>query len=231
MRIKICGLTDLDQAVEICSWQHFSPKNLRVTDLGFICVEASPRYILPEKINEIVAALPQHILKVGVFAHHSPEKIAQIVQQANLTAAQLHSDESPQFCQQLRALLPDLTIIKALRIKDQSSLALTKQYEAVVDTLLLDAYHPEQLGGTGHTLNWHDLQQFSPRIPWLLAGGLNPDNIQTALALLQPDGVDLSSGVERSPGDKDLTKVKKLLEKISACLKEAEHSVLKHQSL
>ncbi|MGL5033697.1 MAG: phosphoribosylanthranilate isomerase, partial [Microcystaceae cyanobacterium] len=79
------------------------------------------------------------------------------------------------------------------------------------DGLLLDAYHPQQLGGTGQTLPWESLQKFSPAIPWLLAGGLNPDNIETALDLLKPDGIDLSSGVERSPMDKDINKVQELV--------------------
>jgi phosphoribosylanthranilate isomerase len=79
-----------------------------------------------------------------------------------------------------------------------------------VDRLLLDAYHPKQLGGTGKTLDWQAIQQFRPGCPWLLAGGLTPDNIQAALQIVQPDGIDLSSGVERCPGDKDLTKVAQL---------------------
>jgi phosphoribosylanthranilate isomerase len=84
----------------------------------------------------------------------------------------------------------------------------------VVDTLLLDAYHPGQLGGTGQPLDWAALQQFSPLCPWFLAGGLTPDNILDALKQVNPTGIDLSSGVERSPGDKDLTKVARLFEQL-----------------
>ena len=79
---------------------------------------------------------------------------------------------------------------------------------------MLDAYHPQMLGGIGHTIDWQDLAQFKPAIPWLLAGGLTPDNIKDALSRLQPNGIDLSSGVERSPGDKDLDKVAQLFEAI-----------------
>ena len=89
-------------------------------------------------------------------------------------------------------------------------------YAKYVDTLLLDAYHPQQLGGTGQTLDWQMLQQFSPSCPWFLAGGLTPDNIVAALSQVKPDGIDLSSGVELKPGDKDLTKVAKLFEKLGS---------------
>ena len=79
----------------------------------------------------------------------------------------------------------------------------------------MDAYHPQMLGGTGKTLNWQDLQAFKPAKAWILAGGLTPDNIQDALSKLQPDGIDLSSGVESSPGDKDLDKVALLFSKLA----------------
>jgi phosphoribosylanthranilate isomerase len=83
-----------------------------------------------------------------------------------------------------------------------------------VDALLLDAYHPQQLGGTGLTLDWRSLQTFSPPCPWLLAGGLRPDNLRPALATLSPQGIDLSSGVEVRPGVKDLALVRQLFEQI-----------------
>ena len=207
MRVKICGITQAEQGQKIAA--------LGATALGFICVERSPRYITPEAIRIIVDALPPEIDKVGVFAQTTIKAIAATVSAANLNAIQLHGDESPDFCRQLRQVIsPDIEIIKAFRVKTAESLAATAAYTDWVDTLLLDAYHPQMLGGTGETLNWDDLQAFKPALPWLLAGGLNPDNITTALAQLQPDGIDLSSGVERSPGDKDLAKVARLFEKI-----------------
>lgn len=209
MRVKICGITQVEQGKKIAA--------LGATALGFICVERSPRYIQPEAIKIIVEALPPEIDKVGVFAQTTIKAIAATVCAANLTAIQLHGDESPDFCRQLRQVIPpEIELIKAFRIKTTESLAATAAYNDCVDTLLLDAYHPQMLGGTGATLNWDDLQAFKPALPWLLAGGLNPDNIATALAQLQPDGIDLSSGVERSPGDKDLAKVAQLFERISS---------------
>lgn len=202
MRVKICGITQLEQGREIVA--------MGADSLGFICVERSPRYITPAEIKAIVSHLPVKVDKVGVFADLSVEKITSIVRRANLTAVQLHGAESPDFCTHLRQALPlEIELIKAFRIKDRGSLQDTIPY-ADIDTLLLDAYHPQMLGGTGKTIDWQDLAQFEPAKPWMLAGGLNPDNINDALSRLQPDGIDLSSGVERSPGDKDLDKVAKL---------------------
>ena len=137
-----------------------------------------------------------------------------IASQGKLTSIQLHGAESPQFCTQLRQALPQTELIKAFRIKDRQSLEDTVAYTDI-NTLLLDAYDPQMLGGTGKTINWQDLQQFRPHKPWLLAGGLNPENISDALTYLQPDGIDLSSGVERSPGDKDLDAVARLFVALS----------------
>ena len=204
MRVKICGLTQVQQAIEIT--------NLGANSIGFICVERSPRYISPLKIKEIAISLPASVDKVGVFADCSLKDISQVVETARLTSVQLHGAESPEFCDRLRQALPQIESIKAFRIKTSASLQDTIAYWDRVDTLLLDAYHPQMLGGTGHTIDWQNLQQFEPTIPWMLAGGLNPDNINDALSQLQPDGIDLSSGVERSPGDKDLTKVTRLFE-------------------
>ncbi|MEA5583105.1 phosphoribosylanthranilate isomerase [Nodularia harveyana UHCC-0300] len=206
MRVKICGLIQAEQAVAIA--------NLGATALGFICVPASPRYVTSEEIREIVAQLPENIDKVGVFAHSSIPEISQIVRDTGLTCVQLHGDESPEFCSLLRESLPNIQIIKALRVRSIEHLAQVSDYTKYIDTLLLDAYHPQQLGGTGQTLDWQILEQFQPSCPWLLAGGLTPDNVVTALNQVKPDGIDLSSGVEIQPGDKDLNKVALLFEKL-----------------
>ncbi len=200
MRIKICGITRAQQGIDIAA--------LGATALGFICVANSPRYIVPKKIKEITNILPSKIDTIAVFANTTLENIIDVVNYSGLTSVQLHGTESPEFCKNLRNLLPNkIEIIKAFRIKTPESLKNLDSYTDVVDTFLLDAYHPQVLGGTGKTLNWQDLQQFKSPKPWLLAGGLTPDNILEALNQLQPDGIDLSSGVERSPGDKDLDKV------------------------
>lgn len=209
MRIKICGITQPDQGVAIAQ--------LGASALGFICVPQSPRYVTPEQIQQVTQVLPQSVDRIGVFANADLKTIAETVRIGDLTAVQLHGQEPPDFCQQIRQLIPDIELIKALRIRTPSDLEQTQDYKAYVDTFLLDAYHPKQLGGTGKTLDWQTLQTFNPGRPWFLAGGLNPENIQTALTQLTPDGIDLSSGVEKAPGDKDLAKVQQLFHTLAAC--------------
>ncbi|MEN9203309.1 MAG: phosphoribosylanthranilate isomerase [Thermostichus sp. DG_1_6_bins_120] len=204
--VKICGITRPDQAEAIAA--------LGVSALGFIAVPNTPRYLSPSAIAGWVRSLP--VLKVGVFLDCTPETIARWVETTGLTAVQLHGQESPQDCYRLGELLPGIPRIKALRIRHLADLAAADAYRDCVETLLLDAYHPHRAGGTGQTLNWQRLAQgsLSLPLPWLLAGGLNPDNIRQALHQVQPHGVDLSSGVEIQPGNKDLGKVERLLRQI-----------------
>jgi phosphoribosylanthranilate isomerase len=209
MRVKICGITKPEQGQAIAQ--------LGATALGFICVSASPRYVTPKQIRAVIEQLLVPIDCIGVFVDAACEEICQIVASSGLSAVQLHGNESPEYCQQLRLSLPDIEILKALRVKTAECLNQTAIYASCVDTLLLDAYHPQLLGGTGKTLNWKTLQNFCPSIPWFLAGGLTPENVLDALSQLQPSGIDLSSGVERTPGDKDLDKVAQLFEQLS-CL-------------
>ncbi|PAX52421.1 phosphoribosylanthranilate isomerase [Brunnivagina elsteri] len=206
MRIKICGIKTLEQAQAIATYG--------ATALGFICVQNSPRYISSEQIKLIVDGLPENIDKIGVFANESVEKIVLISQISGLTGVQLHDKESPEFCQELRQELTKIEIIKALRIRNLDDLENAVIYTNYVDTLLLDAYHPQQLGGTGQTLDWNLLQNFNPGCPWFLAGGLTPNNIIDALSQLKPNGIDLSSGVEIAPGNKDLDKVARLFARL-----------------
>ncbi|PIG95256.1 phosphoribosylanthranilate isomerase [Gloeocapsopsis sp. IPPAS B-1203] len=209
MRVKICGITKPEQGQAIAQ--------LGATALGFICVPASPRYITATQIQAIVSRIPQHFERIGVFANTTCAEIFQVVTDGDLTGVQLHGDESPEFCTRLRQSLPTgVEIIKALRVRNSQALAQTNFYVDCVDTLLLDAYHPQMLGGTGKTIDWITLQQFCPSCPWLLAGGLTPENVNDALDRLKPDGIDLSSGVERAPGDKDLIKVAQLFRQLAA---------------
>jgi len=208
MRVKICGITQTAQGQAIAE--------LGADSIGFICVRQSPRYVTPERLRMIGDALPKETIKVGVFANCELDEIISVLEVGNLSAIQLHGAESTEFCTQLRQqIAPEIELIKAFRIKSKESLAQTQTYSDSVDTLLLDAYHPQMLGGTGHTIDWQDLAKFKPDLPWMLAGGLTPENITDALSRLQPDGIDLSSGVERSPGDKDLARVAQLFKAIN----------------
>lgn len=220
MRVKICGISKLEQGQAIAQ--------MGATALGFICFPKSPRYITPENIRNIVEKLPINIDKIGVFVNLDIDLLAEIIINTKLNGIQLHGDESPEFCYQLRQSIPNnIEIIKALRIKDSEDLAKANIYENHVDTLLLDAYHQDKLGGTGQTLDGEILKNFHPNIPWFLAGGLTPKNITVAIQQLMLVseakiefnqnfcGIDLSSGVEIAPGDKDLVKVKNLFDSIA----------------
>jgi phosphoribosylanthranilate isomerase len=239
VRVKICGITKLEQGIAIAS--------LGARALGFMCVPVSPRYISPETIEQIVAQLPENVDRIGVFANSTIDNICQVAVKSNLTGVQLHGDETAEFCAKLREVLPGIEIIKALRVKSPETLATAAVFAACVDTLLLDAYHPQQLGGTGQTIDWEILADFRSPCPWLLAGGLKPDNILQAIGKatgnnfivaengneIEGDrinsskeiwsgnnfsGVDLSSGVEIAPGDKDLTKVAQLFAKLTGLI-------------
>jgi phosphoribosylanthranilate isomerase len=206
LRIKICGITQLAQGRSISSYG--------ATDLGFICVVASPRYVSPANLQTLIPELQSQINCIGVFADEDLETIVSIAQATGFGSIQLHGQESLAYCQNLQEQLPDQEIIKAWRVRTTEDLYTIQTYSSIVDTLLLDAYHPQALGGTGHTLDWQSLLDFKPAIPWFLAGGLNPGNISIALSQLDPNGIDLSSGVEVSPGIKDLNLVQDLLAEV-----------------
>lgn len=210
MRVKICGITQPAQGQAIAQ--------LGATALGFICVSVSPRYVTPKQIRAVVEQLRVPVDRIGVFANATVEEICGVAAEAGLNAIQLHGLESPEFCEKLRQFLPEVEILKAWRVKTPECLEQLEIYTHCVDGLLLDAYHPQILGGTGKTLDWVSLRQFRPSVPWLLAGGLTPDNVLDALRELQPSGIDLSSGVERAPGDKDLDKVGLLFERVRSLM-------------
>jgi len=212
--IKICGLTKLDQAAAIAK--------MGANAIGFICVAKSPRYIDKQAIaaitSSIMATQNDQILPdfIGVFVNASIAEICEIVSYGRLTGVQLHGDESSEFCINLRSQLinqnlPNIKIIKALRVKDDAGLDQAQLFTTHVDGILLDAYDPHLEGGTGKTINWQMLQNFQPQCPWWLAGGLSPENVAEAIAQVTADGLDVSSGVERAAGDKDLERVAKFL--------------------
>lgn len=212
MRVKICGITQADQGCAIAT--------LGADALGFICVSQSPRYVTPQQIQTISQQLPATTVKgtalsrIGVFANVDLEVIQQTLALGQLTGVQLHGNESPEFCRQLRQQLPTVELIKAFRVRSSKTLTEVTAYEPFIDALLLDTYSPQALGGTGHVWDWTLLQKFAPQCPWFLAGGLTPDNICQALAKISPPGIDLSSGVEHAPGNKDLHKVAQLFQQL-----------------
>ncbi len=207
-RVKICGITQALQAQEILQ--------LGADALGFICVPQSPRFIPPEKIRAIIQSLSSqtwqgHRLKtIGVFANASFSEMQRTLDISLINGIQLHGDESIETCQRLKQDYPTLELIKAFRIKEAKTLTQAQCYTPTIDTFLFDAYHPTEFGGTGETWDWSSLKEYTFQKPWFLAGGLNASNVLEAIAQVQPPGIDLSSGVESTPGQKDLAKVKAL---------------------
>lgn len=199
-KIKICGITQKKQGIEIAE--------MGIDALGFILYQKSPRYIAPETIRDIIKDLPPLTKTVGVFVNESIDDLGRIARSASLDMVQLSGDESPDYCSQISAL--GLPWIKAFRIKDQSSIKQIQYY--ATDTILLDAWSSDEYGGTGKVFDWSLLRNSSalPRI--ILAGGLTAENATEAVRQVAPYGLDLSSGVEISPGVKSIEKVRLLLD-------------------
>ncbi len=209
IQVKICGITNLaDAQVAVEAG----------TDLlGFILYAKSPRYIEPMRVAEIIRALRRATTEerrsplkfVGVFVHEPVERIQTILAETGLDYAQLHSDESPEA---LRTLAGQS--FKVLRPTDrEQALAAADQFAPLGPlpgpALMVDAHDPNAYGGTGKTTDWHTAATIARQHPGLLlAGGLTPDNVAEAIRIVQPWGVDVSSGVEAAPGRKDHAKVR-----------------------
>lgn len=201
--VKICGLTLPEQAIAIAQ--------MGVSALGFITVPHSPRYVPAATIAEICRQLPPSVLTVAVVANLDLAALAHLVTITGVQALQLHGSESPEVCQQVRHAVPNIVLIKALRVRSAATLAEIPAYAPIVDRILLDAYHPQQLGGTGQPFDWTLLKALQVPCPWWLAGGITPENCRQAIAQTQAQGIDLASGVESRPGVKDLGRVAALL--------------------
>lgn len=208
--LKVCGLCQPSQAAAVAA--------LGVEAIGVIGVPGSPRWLEPSRRPELfaaVAAADPHCLGVLVVADPEAQDLPWLAEGRGHQVIQLHGQESPQRCGELRRQLgPGLGLWKALRIRDAADLQRAADYAGCVDALLLDAWVPDQLGGTGHRIPIEWLQGFQPALPWWLAGGLTPERVATAVSALAaspPHGLDVSSGVERAPGDKDLDRVRQLV--------------------
>jgi phosphoribosylanthranilate isomerase len=193
-RVKICGITSVADGLVAAE----AGADL----IGLMFYEASPRRVTLAQASGIAHALPPFVLRVGVFVNPSPDLVLQAISDCHLNLLQFHGDEPSDFCTQF-----GLMSMKAVRIQDEASLDQLGNYQT--EALLLDAYSPKGLGGTGETFNW-ELAVTAQRYgkPLFLAGGLTPANVAEAVRIVRPFGVDVSSGVESSPGKKDAGKVK-----------------------
>jgi phosphoribosylanthranilate isomerase len=201
VRVKVCGITNIRDATLAVE--------LGVDALGFIFA-SSPRQVEPEKVRDIISALPPLVKTVGVFVNEDPGKITELIRFCGLDLVQLHGDEPPDMCQELMPFT-----IKAFRIKDESSLQSITPYCGKVRAFLLDTYSEHRIGGTGKTFDW-DLAIIHKKleVPIFLSGGLTPSNIESAVSRVKPYAVDVNSGVEERPGQKSPVLMKELMEKM-----------------
>ena len=201
MRVKLCGITRYEDA--------FMALDLGVDALGFNFYTRSPRYIAPEEARAIVRRLPPLTTTVGVFVNaETPGELERIALLAGVQVLQLHGDESPAFCRHL-ARWP---LIKALRIGAAPIDADLGDFE--VQAFLLDAPDHDRFGGTGKTFDWNQAIPIKRLRPIILAGGLRAGNVATAIRTVRPYGIDVCSGVERRPGEKDRTKVVEFMKEV-----------------
>jgi phosphoribosylanthranilate isomerase len=188
-RVKICGLTrntDVAAAVAAGAWA-----------VGFVCWPASPRAVTREQLRTLTAGVAGSVRRVAVVVDPTVEDVERLRDEAGLSGVQLHGDEDP-----LRFLSLGLDVIKAVSLDSDAAVerAAALPEEVIV---LVDTHDPARRGGTGERANWERAADLAARRPIILAGGLRADNIRQAVAQVGPWAVDVSSGVESSPGIKD----------------------------
>jgi phosphoribosylanthranilate isomerase len=194
MRVKVCGITRREDALLAVE--------LGAAALGFVFWPRSPRAVDSEFVREITDGLPPFVSRVGVFVNDSPARIAAVAADSRLTCVQLHGDEDASEFVDLR-----LPLIKALPVGEGFSLSAVEDLPPRV-TPLLDAHDPARRGGTGRVIEWTVAAAAARVRPLILSGGLNSENVKSAVAAVNPYAVDVSSGVEAAPGIKDENKLR-----------------------
>ncbi|QUL52871.1 phosphoribosylanthranilate isomerase [Paenibacillus tritici] len=219
-QVKICGLQD----VEVLK----SMKSLPLDYVGLVFAP-SRRRVTAEAAAELIAELRDWESEtaprsVGVFVNPDREELAELLRAVPLDVVQLHGQESPQVCAEVRQAFPQVKVWKALSVAGRDTNAaedihaLLDSYAGTIDALLLDTYDPQGSGGTGRTFEWEQIPLYQQaaanhRLPLFIAGGLHPDNVNELLDGYSPYGVDVSSGVE-SNGSKDIIKMTAFVERV-----------------
>lgn len=204
MFIKVCGITRVSDAVHAVEQG--------ATALGFVLWPTSPRAVSVERAAEIIAELPSHVMTVGVFVNEPIDGIRSAAERARLTAVQLHGDEPPAYADAL-----DWPVIRAVSVGEIDRAADAWSAETA---LLVDNIDPVRRGGTGAAVDWTRAAGVAKTRRVVLAGGLTPENVATAIRAVHPFGVDVSSGVESAPGVKDLDKVTQFISNARFAFKE-----------
>ncbi|MEJ2229774.1 MAG: phosphoribosylanthranilate isomerase [Nitrospirales bacterium] len=202
-KIKICGITNQDDAE--------TAVHEGADALGFVFYSQSPRYVEPAVAKQIIRSLPPFVLPVGVFVNQNLDSVRRLFDDCGLALAQLHGDESPDFCESLKR-----PVLRALRLRGRSSFLALAEFKGRMGVrgFVVDAFSDTVYGGTGHTTDWSLAGEVAKAVPILLAGGLTPENVQEAIRQVQPYGVDVSSGVEQSPGRKDSAKMRAFIQSV-----------------
>jgi phosphoribosylanthranilate isomerase len=196
VKVKICGITtreDAEAAVSAGAWA-----------IGLNHSPESPRLVDPAIAAEIGAALKRRCEVVGVFVNAHLEDVVAAAEAAELTLVQLHGEEGPSYCAEVHRRT-GCRVIKAFRVRSPAEVTAARAYRT--DFHLFDAYRRGVHGGTGASFDWELVAGRRGGVPAILAGGLNPDNVGDAIAAANPWGVDVCSGVERSPGVKDHNRI------------------------
>lgn len=207
VRVKICGVTSAEDIR--------AAADLGVDAIGFNFYPQSPRYVNPRNVPSLLQSVPPMIDAVGVFVGLKTRQVCAVAYQLGLRCVQCFGE-----LDDLEDPYP-FRRIAAFRIKDQSGLEEMKRYMAASEAartlpaaILVDAHVEGQLGGTGHKVPWELLKDFRPGVPLILAGGLTPENAAEAIGIVRPYAVDVASGVESSPGKKDLAKMRRFIDAV-----------------
>lgn len=202
-RAKICGITRLEDVQAVVQ--------AGADAIGFVFFPPSPRHVDIEQASLLVQAIPAYVQSVGLFVNSSAEEIQNILKKVPLDILQFHGDESPEQCKQI-AQAVGRRWYKAIQVKPELDIVekINKYQKFGASAVLLDAWHPDLKGGTGHSFDWTTFPKLN--IPLILAGGLNPDNIEQAILTTQAYAVDVSGGVESAKGIKDQQLVERFMQ-------------------
>ena len=202
LAIKICGLSTPEELA--AAVKHGA------SHVGFVHFAKSPRHVAAERLAQLAARVPSHVMKVGVVVDPEDAVIDMLVQSARLDALQLHGHEPPSRFAAIRARFPALKLWKAIAVKTAADIASAAPYADVADLVLFDAKTPDHAdlpGGMGLRFDWTLLSEYRASGPWGLSGGLDPANVAEAIRITRAPLVDVSSGVESAPGIKDVDKI------------------------
>jgi phosphoribosylanthranilate isomerase len=203
--VKICGLSTpetITAAIEAGA-----------DFIGFVFYPASPRHVEIEVAKYLCTQIPDHIEIVGLFVNPNDPTLQKVINEVPLTMIQLHGNERPSRVAEIKEHFK-LPLIKAFSIENKNDLDKAFEYEGLIEWYLFDAKGEALPGGNGISFDWSILENYKSEIPWMLAGGLTPENVNEALKTTTPNAVDVSSGVESSAGVKDASKIRAFLKAV-----------------